>query len=213
MTSSWSDPMPDVPHGSVSTRRGGTARVLRMAQLFAAPVLYLGPIPADAAYAQASDALAVVGPGAEHALLAELTGTWCAKVTTAGITRTVPASARTILGGRFLEIDVTGADSAFSTAARLLLGFDRRHGVYQAALHDTWGTYFVTARGSAEAPTTLTGSDDDPVMRQMGLTKEFVITLREMNARRLVIDIAFVDTRTAARKLIPAGGWSFERSQ
>ena len=83
-------------------------------------------------------------------------------------------------------------------------GFDRRHGEFTVTAMDDTGRYGVTARGVRDdSRIAMYGTDDDPVMTRMGLTKEFVIVLEVQSADRLSIETLFIDNRTPERSEIP----------
>ena len=56
------------------------------------------------------------------------------------------------------------------------------------------------------------GQDNDPVMRSMGLEKEFVIQLTVTSPDRITIAIRFIDNRTEARREIPFLEFELRRS-
>ena len=84
------------------------------------------------------------------------------------------------------------------------LGFDRRHGEYTIVAMDDSGTYWVTARGTRDGSViAMYGEDEDPVMRSMGLDKEFMFVVRLVSAHAVAIDIRFLDTRTPEKTEMP----------
>ena len=83
-------------------------------------------------------------------------------------------------------------------------GFDDRHGHYTVIAMDQTGNYWVSAQGVAEGGSIpLYGRDDDPVMKSMGLEKEFVIHLTITSPDRITIATRFIDNRTEVRREIP----------
>ena len=80
-------------------------------------------------------------------------------------------------------------------------GFDRRHGIYTVIAMDETGTYWVTAKGAFDGGSiVMYGTDEDPVMRSMGLDNEFVILLHSRTSDRFEIETRFIDTRTPERR-------------
>ena len=147
-------------------------------------------------------------PGPEHDVLRALEGSW---FVTVGDEVVGSASADLRLGNRFLEVELV-ADSGPIRHAVYTFGFDRRHGVYTVVAFDSTGTYWVTAKGEAEGGRiAMYGEDDDPVMRSMGLDKEFVIVLHVHSQDRFSIETLFVDTRTPARTEQPFTAFHLDR--
>lgn len=65
------------------------------------------------------------------------------------------------------------------------------------------GTYFITSQGRRDTPggkIRMLGTDDDPVMKAMGHTKEFVHVLDLRSPDEFAVEVWVVDTRTSARK-------------
>lgn len=92
-------------------------------------------------------------PVAEHDRLAALTGKWNI-VTKLWFDPTAPpavysgtATAKMILGGRFLEIRSTATGQGITTDGLTIMGFDRRTSDYTMVGYDTLGTYYITAAG------------------------------------------------------------------
>ena len=55
------------------------------------------------------------------------------------------------------------------------------------------------------------GKDDDPVMRSMGLDKEFVIVLDVQSDDNVLIETLLVDTRTPDRNEMPFLSYELRR--
>jgi hypothetical protein len=139
-------------------------------------------------------------PGPEHEVLAGLVGSW-----EVGLEGTVAGSAtgRHRLDGRFYEIELR-VDRGPVRHAIYTFGFDRRHGHYTVIAMDASGTYWVAASGAREGDRIrMEGTDDDPYMRSLGFTKEFVIELHVPADDRVAIETRFIDTRTDARTEMP----------
>ncbi len=155
----------------------------------------------------AEDLLAQTKPGPEHERLAQLAGAWNIAVTMGGGPQPMKwqgqANAKPVVGGRFLEINYEAPGAGDPAEGMLLLGFDRRHGEYTLVALDQWGTYWVTARGKPTEGSKLVklyGRDDDPMMKAMGLTKEFAFALDFGKPDALQIEALMIDTRTPERK-------------
>ena len=56
------------------------------------------------------------------------------------------------------------------------------------------------------------GKDDDPVMKAMGFTKEFVHILDIRGKDEFAVEVWFVDTRTAERREIKSLEYIFTRT-
>lgn len=120
--------------------------------------------------AMQQEMMALAQPGPEHELLKSMVGSW--KETThfwmqPGTDPMVMESTmenEMILGDRFLLSNVTG-EGAMGGDRLGLWGFDRRSGEYTTIGLDTWGTYYVTAKGMYDETSktiTMTGEDYEP---------------------------------------------------
>lgn len=163
-------------------------------------------------------------PGPEHQTLASFAGDWEAELTfgagPAARTTRCDGRSRMVVGGRFLQMDyraketVGSDDPASFSEGQFQLGFDRRHRQFTIVAMDNWGTYFVTGKGqedSSSGKIRLAGTDDDPQMKAMGLTKEFVYAIDLRDRDRLTVDVLVVDTRTPARREFKLLGIVFKR--
>ena len=141
------------------------------------PVVQEAGVPAEGLdMEQMMEAMKLAGPGPEHELLASRAGEWTTTVTLSGMTPDTPpqeqtgkASAKMILGGRFLQIHSSGSFMGMPFESLETLGFDRRHGHYTVVGMDTLGTYSVTARGEKDDDGIIRmhGEDDDPMGKQI----------------------------------------------
>ena len=154
----------------------------------------------------------VSGPGPEHAELQALAGEWGVQVLLHGggdepvLGATGLAEARTLLGGRFLEVSIRLEPGAPARELVYLIGYDRRNDRYQVVNLDDSATYFVVAQGArddGDGWISTTGTDDDPDMAAMGFEKAFVFALDLDPAEGWAVQTRFVDTRTEARTEIP----------
>jgi hypothetical protein len=145
-------------------------------------------------------------PGEEHKLLESLVGTWNQELkiwpepgkdpmVASGI-----AEGKMILGGRFLTTTSTSGEGDMKTEGLYILGFDRRHKEFIMVGFDTWGTYYVTARGTYDKSTksiTMYGEDENPIM---GVTQKFDMIIRILSPDKNVWEVVFKDFRTPGEK-------------
>jgi hypothetical protein len=156
-------------------------------------------------------------PGPEHQFLNSLQGRWQVSMVPVGATEpgepVGSADARSRLGGRFVEFELD-LEAGPIRHALYTFGFDRRHDVFTVIAMDNTGPYFVTGRGKREGSRiAMYGTDEDPVMREMGFDKEFVIALDARSVDHIRIEILFIDTRTPARTELPFMAFDLRRAQ
>ena len=116
-----------------------------------------------------AQAMELAQPGPEHELLAKHAGEWTVEASLAMAPGTEPftekgtARMHPILGGRFLQIDVQGAFMGMPFESMTLMGFDRRYGDWTLIGFDTYGTYYVTAKGKRgeDGVVRMDGRDED----------------------------------------------------
>ena len=136
-------------------------------------------------------------PGPEHEVLMSLTGSWDVHVDDRLVGS---AEAVSRLEGRFLEVEIF-ADAGPVQHALYTFGFDGRHELYTVVAMDDSGTYWVTGMGIREGNRiSMYGKDEDPVMRSMGLDKEYVIVLHVHSSDGVEIETRLIDTRTPERR-------------
>ena len=138
-------------------------------------------------------------PGPEHEILLSLVGSWDVHVDDrlVGAATAVPR-----LDGRFFEVEIV-ADADPVRHAIYTFGFDRRNKVYTVVAMDDTGTYWVTGQGILDGTQILMyGKDEDPLMKKMGLDKEFAIVLHVHSSDHVAIETRFIDTRTPERREI-----------
>ncbi len=127
------------------------------------------PEPVGFDMAAMTEALELARPGPEHEELAARAGEWSTVATLYVTPGAAPlesrgsASARPILGGRFLEVVSTGDFMGQPFESRSILGFDRRHERYTIVGFDTMGTYWVTGQGTR---------GEDGVIRMHGVDED-----------------------------------------
>ena len=149
-------------------------------------------------------------PGQEHEILQALRGDWEVSL---GDDVVGSATAHLRLGDRFLEMELHN-DSGPLGHAIYIFGFDRRHEVYTVVFFDDSGTYWVTAQGTDDdGRIAMYGEDEDPVMREMGLDKEYVIVLDIHSPDHISLETIWLDTRTPERTEIPFVAYQLHRKQ
>ena len=168
----------------------------------------------------AEDQLKQTKPGLEHEAFARYVGTWDLTVNmgsgASAIKYQGAADSRMTVGGRFLQVEYQAKGEADATEGLFTLGFDSRHQRHTLIAMDSFGTYFVTSQGQRDAKSgkiRMSGADDDPVMKALGYTKEFVHVLDLRGPEEFVIEVWFVDTRTAARKEFKYMDYTFKRKK
>ena len=136
-------------------------RTLRISALLALTTLGLAVAAARTAQdpgkgldpAAMAKAMELAQPGPEHELLAKYVGEWTleASLTMAPgaqpMTEKGQARMHTIMGGRFLQIDVEGGFMGMPFESLTLLGFDRRYENWTLVGFDSFGTYWISASG------------------------------------------------------------------
>lgn len=168
----------------------------------------------------AEEMLKMARPGVEHEKLARYIGKWDVVVSmssgAAAMKYQGTAESRMTVGGRFLQMEYQAKGKTDSTEGIFTIGFDPRHQRYTIIAMDSFGTYFVTSQGKQDEKTgkiRMLGTDDDPMMKSLGYTKEFVHVLDLRNPDEFAVEIWFVDTRTAARKEIKFMEYTFKRGK
>lgn len=174
----------------------------------------------EAKLPSAEDQVKLTKPGPEHEALAGYAGTWDVTVSMGTGASSVEylgtAENRMTVGGRFLQVEYQAKTEADATEGIFTVGFDSRHQRYTLIAMDSFGTYFVTSQGQLDdqsGKVRMSGTDDDPVMKAMGYTKEFVHVLDLRKPDEFVVEVWFVDTRTPARKEFKYMEYAFKRKK
>jgi hypothetical protein len=105
-----------------------------------------------------------------------------------------------ILGGRFLQSDVSGGEGQMKMEGLNIMGFDRRHKNFTTVGFDTWGTYYVTGVGPYDEKTNsiiMYGEDEEATL---GMTQKYDIIIRFIDDDTYVTEIVFKDARTPDQK-------------
>jgi len=154
---------------------------------------------------QWQEMMALAKPGPEHKMLEKLVGTWEQTVKFWMKPGAEPSGMkgksvnRMILGGRFLQSDVTGGEGEMKMEGLNLMGYDRRHKHFTTVGFDTWGTYYVTAAGPYDEKSksiVMYGEDEEPTA---GITQKYDIIVRFVDDDTYVTEIVFKDERTPNR--------------
>lgn len=162
----------------------------------------------------------LANPGPEHEQLAKFGGTWKVGVTMGNGDQAVASNGNAksymTLENRFLWIGYEATGKAGRQKGAFTIGYDRRNDLYTLIAMDTYGTYFVTSSGKANAETgkiKMYGKDDDPHMKAMGFDKEFAHVLDLRKPDNFELEVYFVDTRTPDRKETRAMKFAFSRAR
>jgi len=150
--------------------------------------------------------MALAQPGSEHKMLEKMVGTWEQMVKFWIKPGAEPSEMKgksvnkMILGGRFLQSDVTGGEGEMKMEGLNLMGYDRRHKRFTTVGFDTWGTYYVTAAGPYDEKTksiVMYGEDEEPTA---GIVQKYDIIVRLVDNDTYVTEIIFKDERTPDQK-------------
>lgn len=159
-------------------------------------------------------------PSKEHEELAKYAGKWNVEMQFASSQKDEAYSGTSIntmlVENRFLQIQFAASKASEEVSGVFIIGFDRRNLEYQMTGMDTWGTYYVSATGKRlpECNTIkLYGKDNDPNMKKIGFDKEFGYSCTFENENMFVIDVFFIDTRTAARNELKFMEYRFSRTE
>ena len=197
-----------------------TNRVIDPAQALLLPLLFaalavvasVGPLSAAQEPLAKEEMRAIwkraMTPGPQHELLASRAGTWQLEtrlwfepgqppVTSHGTSRM-----SMILGGRFLEEEVTSQTLEGEFHGLGLTGFDNVTGQFVSSWVDTMTTTIMTMTGSRDASgrtLTMTGSFIDPVT---GLHKTMRIATRTVSADKHVTDFFELGPDAQERKVM-----------
>lgn len=195
-----------------------------------AAILFLAIFVTGIGYAQESEGTQppksykqlreLANPGPEHRELAKYAGEWTVEIrlgsAKSAAVYTGTSRHRMVAAGRFLLCEFDAKRDDEPAAGIFMLGIDRRHGEYTIQSMDSWGTYFVTARGKRKADSNvikLYGTDDDPQMKSMGLTKEFAYGLDLTASNKFSIKVYMVDNRTPNRREMLMMVYRFTRTE
>jgi hypothetical protein len=158
-------------------------------------------------------------PGEEHEKLARYVGAWNIEIrmgSGAALAYQGAATNRMTVGGRFLQMEFQAQGKSNTTEGIFTLSFDTRHQRFSIIAMDSFGTYFVTSSGKrdeASGKIRMLGTDDDPLMKSMGYTKEFIHIVDFRSLDEYVVEVWFVDTRTSARREFKYMDYVFKRKK
>lgn len=167
-----------------------------------------------------AEQLKLTKPGVEHKKLARYVGEWNVEMKMGSGAKALvyqgTAESRMLVGGRYLQIEYQAKSQSKSTEGIFTLGFDPRHQHFTLIAMDSFGTYFVTSQGKRDNKTgmiRMRGTDDDPKMKAMGYTKEFVHVLDLKSDNEFAVEVLFVDTRTPAKREFKFMEYTFKRKK
>jgi hypothetical protein len=157
-------------------------------------------------------------PTPEHKQLASYAGAWDVEIKMGGgggaLLYRGAANNRVVAGSRFLQMEYQAKAKNDEIDGTFIVGFDSRHKRFTLVAMDSFGPYFVSSQGQRDEKSgkiRMLGTDDDPMMKAMGYTKEFVHVLDLRSENEYAIEIWFVDTRTAARREFKFMDYVFKR--
>jgi len=170
-------------------------------------VLLLISISAFAQQMTMEEALKLAAPGPEHKLLTDMTGKFKQKLKLDYPKGTILESEGTstiqsILGGRFVTIDVNATMFGMSANSLTVLGYDKRKNKYTLFAIDEMGTYSVSAEGDYDSKTkimTLNGTDHDPLSK---LTRSYKFIFDFSNENSHKMDIVFIQPDGSEYKMV-----------
>jgi hypothetical protein len=155
---------------------------------------------------QWEEMMALAQPGPEHKMLEKMVGTWDQTVKLWMKPGAEPSEMKgksvnkMILGGRFLQSNVTGGEGEMKMEGLNLMGYDRRHKKFTTVGFDTWGTYYVTGAGPYNEETksiVMYGEDEEPTA---GITQKYDIIVRLIDNDTYITEVVFQDERTTDMK-------------
>lgn len=139
-------------------------------------------------------------PGPEHKKLAELVGNWTytfkmymSPTETNPLVAGGNADAKMVIGGRFMELSYSGTFMGTQFEGMSMIGFDRRSSEYTTVGFDNMGTYWVSAKGPADAKTgiiTMVGEDYDGVMKG---TQKYKFVMEIKSKDQFTFAVVFTD--------------------
>jgi hypothetical protein len=141
-------------------------------------------------------------PGPEHKMLEKMVGTWEQTVKLWMSPGAEPAEMKgkavnkMILGGRFLQSNISSGEGEMKSEGLNLMGYDRRHKQFTTVGFDTWGTYYVTAAGSYDKESksiVMYGEDEEPTWE---MTQKYNIVVRFVDEDTIISEVIFKDKRT-----------------
>lgn len=147
--------------------------------------------------AMAQQVLEAAQPGPEHERLAALAGEWDIEFRYFTEPDAPPLvgkgteTTRMILGGRFLQSESVTQLGDRRSESLIIYGFDRRANRYTKVAYDSWGTYYVTAKGEydpARNAIVAVGEETDPMS---GRTERYTMITRFVDADQWVSEILF----------------------
>jgi hypothetical protein len=153
------------------------------------------------------EAMKLAQPSAQHKLLTDMVGKFTQKIKfniAPGQSMEGDGSGETksIIGGRFIQINSVGKMMGMETEVMTIMGYDRRKNKYTLFSIDGMGTYSVSAEGDYDAATkimTLKGTEEDP-KTNMKMDFKFVFDLSNDKIRKM--DIIFLNPDGSENKMV-----------
>ncbi len=153
------------------------------------------------------EAMKLAAPGSQHKLLNDMVGKFTQKIKfnmAPGQSMEGDGSGETksIIGGRFIQINSVGKIMGMETEVMTIMGYDRRKNKYTLFSIDGMGTYSVSAEGDYDETTkimTLRGTEEDPATK-MKMDFKFVFNLSNDKTRKM--DIIFINPDGSENKMV-----------
>jgi hypothetical protein len=170
-------------------------------------VLLLFAVSLSAQEMNMEEAMKLATPGSQHKLLTDMVGKFTQKIKFnmapgQSMEGDGAGETKSIIGGRFIQINSVGKMMGMETEVMTIMGYDRRKNKYTLFSIDEMGTYSVSAEGDYDEATkimTLRGTEEDPTMK-MKMDFKFVCDLSNPNQRKM--DIIFINPDGSENKMV-----------
>jgi len=103
------------------------------------------------------------------------------------------AQHRMILDDRFLMMESQSGEGDMYTESMIIMGYDNRNEEFSYVGYDTWGTYYVTAKGQFDEEArawVLNGQDVDPVL---GMEQTYFFRISWVDDDTMKSEVIFLD--------------------
>lgn len=153
------------------------------------------------------EAMKLAQPGPQHKLLTDMVGKFTQKIKFnmapgQSMEGDGTGETKSIIGGRFIQINSIGKMMGMETEVMTIMGYDRRKNKYTLFSIDGMGTYSVSAEGDYDEATkfmTLRGTEDDP-KANMKMDFKFVFDLSKDKTNKM--DIIFINPDGSENKMV-----------
>jgi len=170
-------------------------------------VIFLFAVSLSAQDMNIEEAMKLATPGPQHKLLTDMVGKFTQKIKfnmAPGQSMEGDGSGETksIIGGRFIQINSVGKVMGMETEVMTIMGYDRRKNKYTLFSIDGMGTYSVSAEGDYDEGTkimTLRGTEEDPGMK-MKMDFKFVFDFSNDKFRKM--DIIFINPDGSENRMV-----------